>query len=1283
MRRRATIVSCATAVYLVVMGLTGTPAQALEHETVVWDSVYCRSTGSFEEGSWYTSECAESGAPGYLAGHMINDAGGSEDYKASSSGDYCSYLGLSKSVNKPESETTLFNDKYVKPLSEYQEGDGLEDLCANWPRIDQEETSYKYVCAPGRTKICYFGPPVANGGRGCVPEEELCQCGFNGFSCECLNSGDGCWACVPSGCGEAIERVPCSAAELQELKERGERCETEVVHPEEPSGWGFKLTTNNTGNEVGGTQCPTTCAMQHYVSLAGRGLADRPFGAYFGNPELTVEQTVKPLVEIPASSAKAWGYVCPVLEDASTGDIIELCLEEWRGTGNGAEWQSEHVGACTAPTGLNHDVDRVITLFASGTHFASEHSGSSNTEVAAGSFSPKSFGASISAADLENVVKADDETCHRSSSATPSSWALIGIASGIEQLEGIPKAGETPGTRQIEEEQSQLAVETVYTPRPVEISGEAVTGITGEHAEVTAEINPYGGYVSYIVEYGTTNSYGYHTAETYIGKEGATPVAVGSMLTKLAPNTTYHYRIKAGATYGPDEIFATPPVPPTATTGLASSLQTTTATLNATVNPGGAAVSECRFEYGTTTAYGASAPCASSPPAGNQPVAVAAAVSGLSKGTSYHFRVVAANVAGSAKGSDGTFATRPYLATLETWPTTAITETVATMRAGVNPMSEAVSSCVFEYGTTTAYGTTVPCAALPEAGEKPVEVSARLEGLSKGTTYHYRLVVTDTAGVARSADGTFTTLPIVPAVVTEKVSSDAESTATLNATVNPEDSAVSSCRFEYGTSGSYGSTVSCASAPGSGANPVHVSAAVHALKVDSEYHFRIVATNALGTSYGADAMFVTAGALCNGIQHLQGAGATLQSWAQTHIWNVEFNKSANPTACGGPEGHLGYEPVVSFRATGSVQGMEEWGLNKHQFETGTDFVATDEPPDTLQKKEIEEHMSSGSLETIPVLQTAVAIIMHLPAGCTATSVPAPGRLVLTNSTLQHIWAGDIKTWGEVISASSEGAGAAANDKLTGTGCSEAKVARIVRRDGAGTTHILKKYLGLIAQGALYIASGNSATWSQLSQGASNTTWPQSAEVVEQESEGDNALVETVAKTPGSIGYAALTDARLNTNASHPFVPPLGGAGTQTFWTPIEDKPGAYADPSADYETYSTPTHANCEQTAYTNGTSVFPPKTTEDLWNEVTTSTSEPNYSICAFSYDLAFTDYAATPFQQAGNEVSTTVQGYLKFELATESGGGQTLINAGQDYQELTSQTLTIAVKGVKKIKD
>jgi PKD repeat protein len=98
--------------------------------------------------------------------------------------------------------------------------------------------------------------------------------------------------------------------------------------------------------------------------------------------------------------------------------------------------------------------------------------------------------------------------------------------------------------------------------------------------------------------------------------------------------------------------------PPVVVTEAASAVTRTSATLGASVNPAGAEVSECRFEYGASPSYGSSVPCSALPlGSGYGAVAVLAPLTGLSEGTTYHFRIVARNGLGPAQGPDNSFAT--------------------------------------------------------------------------------------------------------------------------------------------------------------------------------------------------------------------------------------------------------------------------------------------------------------------------------------------------------------------------------------------------------------------------------------------------------------------------------------------------------------------------------------------------------------------------------------------------------------------------------------------------
>jgi hypothetical protein len=200
-------------------------------------------------------------------------------------------------------------------------------------------------------------------------------------------------------------------------------------------------------------------------------------------------------------------------------------------------------------------------------------------------------------------------------------------------------------------------------------------------------------------------------------------------------------------------IVASPPI---VVTGEADEVEGSSATLAGTVNPNSGTVSACYFEYGTTESYGSKASCASLPKPGDNPVAVSAPITGLSEHTTYHFRVVATGSGETSKGSDQTFTTGPKPIAL-TEAASSITQSGATLNATVNPEGAAVKSCVFDYGTSTSYGESAPCASLPSSASTPVPVSAVLPGLSAGATYHFRIVASTASGMSDGEDMTLTT----------------------------------------------------------------------------------------------------------------------------------------------------------------------------------------------------------------------------------------------------------------------------------------------------------------------------------------------------------------------------------------------------------------------------------------------------------------------------------------------------------------------------------------------
>ena len=83
--------------------------------------------------------------------------------------------------------------------------------------------------------------------------------------------------------------------------------------------------------------------------------------------------------------------------------------------------------------------------------------------------------------------------------------------------------------------------------------------------------------------------------------------------------------------------------------------------------------------------------------------------------------------------------------------------TTATLNGTVNA-NNADATVSFEYGATTAYGTTVNASPNSVTGNTNTSVSASLSGLTDSTTYHYRVKATNSEGTSEGADMTFTTI---------------------------------------------------------------------------------------------------------------------------------------------------------------------------------------------------------------------------------------------------------------------------------------------------------------------------------------------------------------------------------------------------------------------------------------------------------------------------------------------------------------------------------------------
>jgi hypothetical protein len=202
---------------------------------------------------------------------------------------------------------------------------------------------------------------------------------------------------------------------------------------------------------------------------------------------------------------------------------------------------------------------------------------------------------------------------------------------------------------------SALAVATVKTG--------TASNVTATSATVSGTITATNSDTAYAFVYGTSTNYTGRTAPV-VAKVGTNTVT--ATISGLQPATTYHFELVAddavveppAVAQGGDATFTTLQSPIAQTTS-ATNVAPTSATLNGVANPTGAA--EYAFQYGTTTSY-AKQTSAGTISAGSHNVSTN--VTGLTPGTTYHFRIVVVQISSQGPsydipvaGSDATFTT--------------------------------------------------------------------------------------------------------------------------------------------------------------------------------------------------------------------------------------------------------------------------------------------------------------------------------------------------------------------------------------------------------------------------------------------------------------------------------------------------------------------------------------------------------------------------------------------------------------------------------------------------
>ncbi|HEC77151.1 MAG TPA: carboxypeptidase regulatory-like domain-containing protein, partial [Thermoplasmatales archaeon] len=257
------------------------------------------------------------------------------------------------------------------------------------------------------------------------------------------------------------------------------------------------------------------------------------------------------------------------------------------------------------------------------------------------------------------------------------------------------------------------------------------------------------------------------------------------------------------------------------------------------------------FQYGTTPSYGFTTTKTTL----NSPGVFTKSISNLKPDKTYHFRAVAKNSKGTVYGVDAILTTPPAMPQVTTYSATNIGYESAKLNGYLSKVGASSCEVWFVYDVSYhnnwwEYAYETPHFQKTTASS----FSHTITGLSLNVTYHFRAVASNPAGNVSGNDKTFTTHVLLPGISTLNAYNITSYTAILKGELTDLGGS-ESCQvwFEYGETSSYGLSTNIISINTTG----EFSIFIENLNPGKIYHFRAVAKNSKGISYGIDKTFST------------------------------------------------------------------------------------------------------------------------------------------------------------------------------------------------------------------------------------------------------------------------------------------------------------------------------------------------------------------------------------------------------------------------------------------
>jgi len=401
---------------------------------------------------------------------------------------------------------------------------------------------------------------------------------------------------------------------------------------------------------------------------------------------------------------------------------------------------------------------------------------------------------------------------------------------------------------------------------------------------------------------------------------------------------------------------------------------------------------------------------------------------------------------------------------------------------------------------------------------------------------------------------------------------------------------------------------------------------------------------------GAGASGASAAPTCPEGVHIKGMGSSLQKVAQ-EFWTgrevktvttpseipAEGAANANANSYRAKCASKSTPPTVTYGSSGSGKGIAAFGYSGGSLNNELAFVGTDDGPNATQIASAE---SAGGTQAVilPATQTAIAVMVHLPSGCSIT-----GGITWTD--LNKVFGGKtIKKWSELSTASS---------KVTGGPCDH-EITRVVRAEGSGTSLQFKNYLQALHTEAgaekLPCKTEGTEEWSGLEEVGTgekpNTVWP--CTVAEGgtpivTAAGGGAVATKVDETENTIGYAALPDAEAH--LSH-------GATLAKLQNGTSGGLPKYAEPAT-----ATGSNARCENARYTVPNAGIRGVGTGLSVNWSTVFGAQPKiggteYPLCTLTYIAAWNEYSEAKYGANHAAIQSLVNDYVQNYIVPSAEG-------------------------------